>query len=645
MRIIVFLVSLSLSIMTSMAQTQQGYVKTRGRMVNGKHIKGLPLTGSMVDIKGQNKIVVLNVDGSFSFPTTNRSFFIQSVTKNGYQLVDADAAPRQYSHSSSPIYLVMETPDEHLQDQLTAERKIRRTLQRRLETLENEIEARNISFQEKQQLLERLYRQQEGDEKLIAEMARRYAEMDFDQLDETNRRISDAILNGRLTEADSLLRTKGDIQTRIAEVLHAQVVEAREAAELARRQKTLAESQAGTQARIADVARDCYTRYELCKMTHQMDSAAIYLKLRVELDTTNAIWQRDAAQFLFNFLSDTDRSIEYANRALRLAEEQQVEELQAELHMLLGNIYDSKKEVDKSISHYRNGATIVYRRYGANHPIVAEYLYQSYPHIYFDAVGFLLKQYIYQRTQELAKGLALDSDTVYPEQCISIWKNTLQNPIAGTDSCWILRRLGDAYYYIERDLKTANNYYSRAMIAYEQRDGRPSLEVGRMLYCMGDCNYSLLRQSLRDEDQGSITQWVEGLFARFSFSNFAESAEMLCSVVSPYHSDVRKALESLRNVYEVLRSTPCNADSIYASAHPLLARYQQLQQELGVWEEQPDTASTDEGRLEKALTEVWNESRRRSAWITIWKEVHSNETSIPPTENEIHSGMTQYRLK
>lgn len=641
------LLFLPLAIMTSTAQgqTQHGVVKTKGRMVNGQLVHGQGLVGATVTVKGRTAIGVQNGNGSFSFPVPGQTFVVSSVIKKGYQLVDADAAPRQYSFSSTPIYLVMETPDEHLQDQLTAERKIRRTLQRRLNTLENEIEARNISFQEKQQLLEQLYRQQEGDEKLIAEMARRYAEMDFDLLDETNRHISDAILDGRLTEADSLLRTKGDLHVRIAEVQKAQAAEAREAAELARRQKTLAESRAGTQAKLADVARDCYTRYELCKMTYQMDSAAIYLVMRAELDSTNAIWQRDVAQFLFNYLSVTNPSIEYATRALRLAEEQQVEELQAELHMLLGDIYDSEKEQEEANEHYQIGATIIYKKYGESHPYVAEYFYRSLPKIAPSRAGFLLLQYEYQRSEKLLEEMEIDGQKVNPYRCIDIWEHSLLNPISGIDSCWVLRRLGDSYFYFRKDITTANNYYFRAMQAYEKRDGRQSLEVGRMLYRIGDCDYSLMRQSMLNNEQGDYEQWAEGIFGRLSLNNLAESADVLCSVVSPNHRDVRQALQMMRNVYNNLRNTLDNADSIYFHAHPLLARYQQLQQEWGVWEAPPDTATTDEGRLNQTLIEVWTiDSRRKDAWTVVWKKAHpdDNRFSMPRLAKEIKAGMKEY---
>ena len=96
------------------AQTQSGFVKTRGRMVNGTHVKGQGLTGATVQIKGRTSVLVKNANGSFSFPVTTKNFLIQAVKKNGYQLVDADAAPKTYPYSEAPLFLIMETPAQQM---------------------------------------------------------------------------------------------------------------------------------------------------------------------------------------------------------------------------------------------------------------------------------------------------------------------------------------------------------------------------------------------------------------------------------------------------------------------------------------------------------------------------------------------------
>ena len=177
------LISIAVLPLTLSAQTQQGYVKTRGRMVNGKLVKGVGLPGAVVAVQNGNNVMSKGSNGAFSMVVPSKSFRIQSVQKKGYQLVDADATTKTYQYSANPLYLVMETPEQQQSDLLAAQRKIRRTLQRQLQQREEEIEALQASQREKDSLLRVLYEQQSNNEKLIADMAKEYAKMDYDQMD------------------------------------------------------------------------------------------------------------------------------------------------------------------------------------------------------------------------------------------------------------------------------------------------------------------------------------------------------------------------------------------------------------------------------------------------------------------------------
>ena len=171
----------------AMAQSQKGFVKTRGRIVNGKVVAGQGLTGATVHVKGRASVLVKNGNGSFSFPVTTKQFVIESVNKKGYQLVDADAAPKTYVHSPAPIYLVMETPSQLMEDKLEAERKLRRTLTKRLQQREDELEAlkeqNRITQEQYNATMQQLYDQQESSEALVREMAEYYSRIDYDQID------------------------------------------------------------------------------------------------------------------------------------------------------------------------------------------------------------------------------------------------------------------------------------------------------------------------------------------------------------------------------------------------------------------------------------------------------------------------------
>ena len=217
---------LSIALLTGImlsAQTQQGYVKTKGRMVDGKLIPGHGLKGASVSVHGRTTILVNSNDGTFSFPVPDAQFRLDSVRKKGYQLVDMDALSKTYKHSANPLYLVMETPEQQLQDQLNAERRIRHNLREQLSKKEEEIERlrkqNKISQEDYQKNLQKLYSDQAVNEQLISEMAKRYSELDYDQMEEFYRQVSYHIENGNLTKADSLLNTRGNVTDQVKEQL------------------------------------------------------------------------------------------------------------------------------------------------------------------------------------------------------------------------------------------------------------------------------------------------------------------------------------------------------------------------------------------------------------------------------------------
>ena len=92
----VFFISF-LGISVASAQTQRGYVKTRGRLQsNGTTIPGTRLSGATVTLKGNNS-VTSGANGGFSFAVSNKSFCIINVRKDGYQIYDRDLLGKPHS--------------------------------------------------------------------------------------------------------------------------------------------------------------------------------------------------------------------------------------------------------------------------------------------------------------------------------------------------------------------------------------------------------------------------------------------------------------------------------------------------------------------------------------------------------------------
>ena len=368
-KLLIFCTALLLSVLST-AQTQQGFVKTKGRMVNGQLVPGQGLKGAMVSVQGRTAILVNADDGAFSFPVAEPQFRLDSVRKKGYQLVDMDACPKTYKRSGNPLYIVMETPEKQMEDKLNAERKIRRNLQKQLQAKEDEIEAlkeeNRISLEEYHKALQEIYAEQESNEQLISDMAKRYSELDYDQLDEFYRQVSYCIENGELTKADSLLRSRGDI--------NAQVNSIKQRGQALKEEKEkLQQAEAVQQADIEEAAKRCYGFYETFYLQHLNDSAAHYLLLRAQLDTTNVDYQNEAAKFLVEFLSEFDKATPYYQTAMRQAKLQYGEKCEwvATILYKTGMVHYYRSELPEALKDFNQAKDIYSELLGANHPEVA----------------------------------------------------------------------------------------------------------------------------------------------------------------------------------------------------------------------------------------------------------------------------------
>ena len=368
-RLLLLSFAMMLGIMLS-AQTQQGYVKTKGRMVNGQLVPGQGLKGAMVSVKGRTAVLVNTDDGAFSFPVTESQFRLDSVHKKGYQLVDLDACPKTYKYSNNPLYIVMETPEQQLQDKLNAERKIRRNLQKQLQAKEDEIEAlkeaNKISQEEYQASLMKLYEEQESNEQLISEMAKRYSELDYDQLDEFYRQVSLFIEDGELVKADSMLRSRGDIKAQVNTIM-------KRGQALKEEKEKLQQAEAVQQADIEEASKRCYSFYETFYMQHKNDSATHYLILRAQLDSTNVAAQNDAGKALVEFLGEFDKATPYYQTAMRQAKLQYGEKSEWVATTLYntGMLHYYKGELSEALEDFSQAKDIYSELWGENHPEVA----------------------------------------------------------------------------------------------------------------------------------------------------------------------------------------------------------------------------------------------------------------------------------
>lgn len=412
------------------AQTQSGFVKTRGRMVNGSHVKGQGLTGATVQIKGRTSVLVKNSNGSFSFPVNSKSFLIQSVKKNGYQLVDADAAPKTYPFSEAPLFLIMETPAQQMEDKLAAERKLRRTLTKQLQKREDEIEElreqNRISQEQYNNTLQQLYSQQQSNEQLINEMADYYSKIDYDLMDEFNQRVSEFILAGELARADSLLRTKGNIDDRIEKLNqhHEANVKARQ---------TLEKSEQAERFDREDLAQDCYSFFRRFVLDNQPDSAMSYIEKRAALDVNNGQWQTDAGGYLLK-RGLNERARQYYDRALASCRKMANDDPEQYLPLLaktLNNIamlYSAADDEQQAAQQLYSEALSIFKRLSdedasSYSPNVASTLNNMAILNYSGAQDVDLVESQLNQALEIYQGLSVESPDIYKPMMASICNN------------------------------------------------------------------------------------------------------------------------------------------------------------------------------------------------------------------------------
>lgn len=440
MKKFICLIILALTTSIAFAQVQQGRVKTRGRLTSdGKVITGNDIPDATITL-GDGSTFKSGSNGRFSFAVTKGNYYLKNVQKKDYQLCDRDLLGRTKKYSSNVLEIAMQTPDEALEDRLESEEKIRATLNRQLSKQKAELkrlkEELKISQQEYNKKLQELYAAQSNNEKLISEMAERYSTIDFDQKDDFQRRVAAFIQNGELTRADSLLKTKGSMEERSAELdrLHTANVEKRE---------TLEKSESMEATLLEDFAADCYSYYEMCKLQHKNDSAAYWLELRASKDTTNVEWQLVLGVFIDDYLADYDKALICYHIALRNAIEQYGEEHPdvTTSYNNIGLAYSHLGEYAKALEYLYKTLEIEKKIYGEEHHEIAT-TYNNISFVYSKLGEFVrVLEYILKAFEIQVK--------IYGEENLNI--ATTYNNIG--NACYIQGKYGDALEYFTKTLE------------------------------------------------------------------------------------------------------------------------------------------------------------------------------------------------
>ena len=506
MKRILSLVLVLVSVLTYADSVQQGCVKTRGRMIDGKHIPGQGLPGSIVSIKDRTAIGVKNSNGTFSFPVTDNQFRVDSVKKKDYVLLDADVASKTYIHTADTLFFVMETPEQILQDKLFTERRLRRSLQTKLHARENELDSlisiQKISQEEYQQSLQKLYTEQSENDKLISDMAERYSTLDYDQMDEFYRQVSYYIEQCEFVKADSLLKTRGNLQAQIeAANLRGQAIHQDE--------EKLQRAKVVHQHDVDELAKRCYYYYENFLMQYQNDSAAYFLEQCIRLDSTKIELRLELASFL-SYLAQFDRAIELYINTLPNGEEN---DLTAFIYNALANCYyKGKADYVRALECLEKSLAIRKKIYGTKHIEVAM-SYNNIGLMYEMKGDYINALEYYKKSLTLTESvLGLDNNEMatlynnlasiyyslednvnalkYLEKCITIREKIYREEESNETA---ISYYNKGMFLIDRDTTQALSYFKRSLVIREKIYGKNHPEVAQTYWAIG-CLYEKVKK-------------------------------------------------------------------------------------------------------------------------------------------------------
>ena len=365
---------------TAVAQTQQGYVKTRGKLAaDGKTVvAGERLSNAIVTIENLSP-VKSGANGAFSFalPAGTNHYRLQGAELKGYTLADPDAIRQTHTYSKDlPLIVVLEDMKQREADLEAARKSVRNVMKREIRKKQDELDSLRdvhaITQAKYDSLMRDFWEYRQSSENLVNEMAERYVSTDYDQLDDFNRQVQAYIESGQLTKADSMIRTKGSLLERFKRVKQYEATNAQREVEIQQQQEALDKSRQYTQKEKDDLANDLYRQHLIFLQQPMMqDSALYYLKLRADLDTTNlvAVWEYASLAYVQKNYFATE---EYYKMALRNYEKLYADDPKAYRPALettqdnMGVLYYYCRDYTKSEQYYKQALENRERLYAAN---------------------------------------------------------------------------------------------------------------------------------------------------------------------------------------------------------------------------------------------------------------------------------------
>ena len=379
-----------------------------------------------------------------------------------------------------------------------------------------ELEALKLSEEEFAEKVEQLENSMTSFDKLLSEMARRYAVTDYSKLDEATIHINEAIEMGNLDEAERLLKAKGNVEDREAELRANQAATAQKKEELRRMMEEVAREEAKNSQDQKGLADDLYSFFTIAFERFQNDSADYYICRRAELDTMNSEYQLQAGQFVMIFRADYDRALKYFQRAYRVAKAQNGPEYGDVATALseIGEVFKYKGDYATALRYCQEAMTLREKIAGKESQPMAE-SYTNLAALYYHEQRYDEAIPLMQEALRLYEALCDEGDPKIALACNNLGSNLLK-----------LRRYKDAAPYVIRAYKLFRSCY-----------GENHYQVG-----IAYSNLGTLAFVGRNYEQAE--------------ENFRRSLEILTRVVGPHHPYTRLSQENLDYVIKYRQDHP-----------------------------------------------------------------------------------------
>lgn len=389
---------------TAIGQTQQVRVKTVGH----PNKPGVALGNVVVNLRGNTNALISNNEGVFSFAVKGDNYSLSRVRLADYELADKGVIGRVYGYTpNTPMEFSMISTAELAENRRSITENLRTAQDaaraRDIANLKLQLERKSITADEMQKKLDEMEARLQREDSLIDYLADVYARVDYDRIDSTTALINKYLLEGKLEMAEMILHSKGDLDKRMSNIMKRRAVmqmmderDKQETQELAAdlyTQYNIAKAQGKKDVAIACLEKraaldtlnvqwqkDAYDvmnnedlfirRYNdmLVISDSFWEKRRMYLDRIINLSNNEPITllfaykrmsdlyanddlaeilavEKDSSKIDYNFPFDIDKSIDYLNKALQLAD---TKSMQSYLYSILSRKY-SYKDVKKCI--------------------------------------------------------------------------------------------------------------------------------------------------------------------------------------------------------------------------------------------------------------------------------------------------------